>query len=57
MAPKSTVFDYINQAWLIDGSYADCAHPKAMSCGCYGRAHKGEAVHPHLAALVPNTTR
>ncbi len=35
-------FDYINQAWVIDGQYDSCAHPPDMHCDCYGRQHAGE---------------
>jgi hypothetical protein len=34
-------YDYINQAWVKDGRYVDCAHPQ-KDCSCYGREHKGE---------------
>ena len=44
-------FDYTTQAWIRDGKYIDCGHPKAMICGCFGRVHKGE-VAP--ASKVPN---
>lgn len=60
-------FDYKNQAWIIGGLYQDCGHPEGESCGCYGRAHKGERasaltgkayVEPRLVCghtqLVPN---
>lgn len=49
-------FDYINQAWVLDGKYQDCGHPKQGEvyedpfegrsvwggCDCYGRLHSGE---------------
>ena len=35
-------YDYENQAWVIEGKYVRCGHPKKMSCRCYGKAHKGE---------------
>jgi hypothetical protein len=35
-------FDYLHQAWVSAGFYLDCAHPKSMSCGCYGRKHADE---------------
>lgn len=46
-------YDYDRQAWVIDGRYQDCGHPKPDAivpmtgrpmgvCGCYGRAHAGE---------------
>ena len=55
----TTLFDYTNQAWTVDGLYVDCGHPEAgtvmgvgspapgeafRGCECYGRAHAGEAV-------------
>jgi hypothetical protein len=39
-------FDYENQAWAASGVYLDCGHKKDLLCGCYGRAHKGEATKP-----------
>lgn len=41
-AQTSTQYDYKNQAWVVDGKYADCAHPQAMNCGCFGRVNKGK---------------
>ena len=38
----SIQYDYVNQAWVENGRYVDCNHPKSMKCGCYGRVHKGE---------------
>lgn len=35
-------YDYTNQAWVRDGKYVDCGHPKTMDCRCYGRDHEGE---------------
>lgn len=51
-------YDYVNQAWVINGEYADCGHPQAgeelapfmglpagrifPGCSCYGRTHFGE---------------
>lgn len=35
-------YDYTNQAWIFDGRYSNCGHPRDMNCGCYGRAHAGE---------------
>lgn len=34
-------YDYTHQAWVMGGVYLDCHHVD-QSCGCYGRAHKGE---------------
>lgn len=36
-----TQYDYINQAWLIDGIYTDCGHNADVTCGCFGRMNKG----------------
>jgi hypothetical protein len=41
-APIETQYDYDNQAWIISGLYADCAHPVDHGCQCYGRLHAGE---------------
>lgn len=35
-------FDYNNQAWVENGKYVRCGHPKKMNCRCYGRIHEGE---------------
>jgi hypothetical protein len=50
---KLNGYDYENQAWVANGVYLDCNHPKAGTmlltgevfegCSCYGRKHKGEA--------------
>ena len=45
-------YDYNQQAWVVDGAYVRCGHPKAMPCACYGRAHAGEAATKHGAACV-----
>lgn len=39
-------YDYNRQAWVVDGLYVRCGHPEDMDCGCYGRAHEGEAYQP-----------
>lgn len=39
---SSTQYDYTNQAWVIDGKYANCAHPAAMKCDCFGRINEGK---------------
>ena len=46
-AKDMTVYDYTNQAWIVNGVYARCGHPEAMNCGCFGRLHAGET--PDLA--------
>ena len=35
-------FDYANQAWIEDGRYMPCGHPKP--CECYGTKHELEVV-------------
>jgi hypothetical protein len=35
-------YDYLNQAWVVDGVYVRCGHPDEMECQCYGRVHEGE---------------
>jgi hypothetical protein len=38
---QSTVeFDYVNQAWVVDGIVQDCGHIEP--CYCFGRTHKGQ---------------
>ena len=61
----STLFDYTNQAWTVDGVYMDCEHPAAgtrmgddspapgeefLGCECYGRTHAGEPVSAQVIA-------
>lgn len=36
------VYDYENQAWMINGHYVSCNHPEDMHCSCYGKLHAGE---------------
>ena len=40
--PQSITFDYVNQAWIVNGHYIRCGHPDNMQCDCYGRLHQGE---------------
>ena len=42
-------FDYRNQAWVVDGCYVPCGHPRSMACGCYGSAHAGELTKPEAS--------
>lgn len=35
-------FDYVNQAWVVNGHYVRCGHPDTMACRCWGRTHEGE---------------
>ena len=39
-------YDYVNQAWVVNGKYIRCGHPETMDCRCYGREHEGEYVNP-----------
>jgi hypothetical protein len=39
-------YDYQRQAWVINGVYEACNHPKEMWCGCFGRLNAGK---PSLA--------
>lgn len=39
---SGTQYDYTNQAWVVDGRYANCAHPALMNCGCFGRINEGK---------------
>lgn len=55
-----TLFDYTNQAWVVDSRYVKCGHliegidqltqpgDQFTDCSCYGRKHEGEAVILHL---------
>lgn len=43
---KSVLFDYTNQAWVVDGRYVRCGHPASMACRCFGLIHEGEIVRP-----------
>jgi hypothetical protein len=36
-------FDYVNQAWTVDGLYVACGHPASDPCGCFGKLHAGQA--------------
>jgi hypothetical protein len=38
----NAVYDYTNQAWIVDGVYVTCAHPATMDCLCFGKLHAGE---------------
>ncbi len=35
-------YDYVHQAWIINGVYEACGHPESMECDCYGKLHAGE---------------
>lgn len=43
-------YDYERQAFVENGLYIRCAHPKSMDCQCYGKLHEGETA-PTYAAL------
>jgi hypothetical protein len=38
--PTGPHFDYVNQAWTVNGRYVVCEHP--VNCKCYGTRHAGE---------------
>jgi hypothetical protein len=38
--PTGPHFDYVNQAWTVNGRYVVCEHPG--KCNCYGTLHAGE---------------
>lgn len=42
VSPAGNGFDYRNQAWIEDGRYMPCSHPKP--CTCYGTKHELEPV-------------
>jgi hypothetical protein len=42
VSPQGNGFDYANQAWIEDGRYLPCGHPKP--CECYGTKHELEPV-------------
>lgn len=35
-------YDYINQAWIVNGKYVRCGHSPSVECNCYGRIHAGQ---------------
>ena len=38
-------YDYDNQAWVLNGKYVACGHPRkngCVTCNCYGTLHEGE---------------
>ena len=37
-------YDYVNQAWYMNGVYVRCGHPDTMNCECYGKINAGKAV-------------
>lgn len=39
---RQVEYDYVHQAWIVNGRYHDCAHANHVECNCYGRAHRGE---------------
>ena len=34
-------YDYVYQAWTLDGIYQRCGHDEAMDCQCFGRLNAG----------------
>lgn len=43
---NNTQFDYVNQAWTVDGRYVACGHIKdsggRCQFSCYGTLHAGQ---------------
>lgn len=50
-----SVYDYQNQAWLVDWVYQDCGHPEAMDCDCYGRLHAGQPASDAIRGEIART--
>lgn len=46
---NNTQFDYVNQAWIVDGIIQACGHD-STDCNCYGRTRAGER-HVDLCKL------
>ncbi len=46
MVDSIIYYDYLNQAWVINGLYVPCGHVDGLwrgnECGCYGTLHEGE---------------
>ena len=40
---KRIEYDYMLQAWIIDGIIQDCGHPDEKNCGCSGRRLRGQS--------------
>ena len=36
-------YDYTNQAWVLNGKYMACGHPKPCD-SCFGTLHEGQEV-------------
>ena len=51
---KGNHFDYVHQAWTLDGRYVRCGHPQAMYCDCYGKAHQGELANVNDLPTAPD---
>lgn len=47
---KSTVYDYENEAWIVDGKYQKCGH--IDECQCYGTIHENEEPQDREAWLI-----
>lgn len=48
-----TYYDYDKQAWVKNGRYVSCNHPKEMDCTCYGKVNAGkEAIKNSNCILV-----
>lgn len=48
-------YDYVNQAWVINGAYVSCAH--SNTCDCYGHLHQGEMADPKLREYYASPAR
>lgn len=48
-------YDYINQAWVIDGRYVRCGHPESMNCSCYGLLNEGKEPNGQISRNVFDT--
>ena len=43
-----TQYDYDNQAWVVEGKYIACGHPKPCQF-CFGTKHEGEQVRDRVS--------
>jgi hypothetical protein len=48
----TTIYDYLNQAWVLDGVYMTCGHLEP-DCGCYGKLHAGEYYSENIPRKPP----
>ncbi len=45
---NEVLFDFKNQAWIVDGVYSRCGHDESTACRCFGKVHAGEVVPADL---------